>query len=117
MSDTIYNTGPCSDGMYRLKERVIAPRNQAEADAIYQDLDGYMNDEAIFQDGEASLATARQTFTFYLQKAKQVKKLGFLPRGWPETDFCLDVFYPIGYVPTSWEEYRSGSQFIKEDES
>ena len=117
MSDTIYNTSRCSDGKYHTKERVIAPRNQAEADAIYQDLDGYMTDEAIFQDGEASLATAIQTFTFYLQKAKQVKKLGFLPRSCPETDFPLDVFYPKGYVPTSWKEYRTGSRFIKEDES
>ena len=61
-------------------------------------------DEAIFQDGEASLTAAIQTFTFYLQKAKQVKKLGFLPT---ETS---DVFYPKGYVPTSWADYRTGSR-------
>ena len=103
MSDTIYNTGQCSDGMYRLRERVIAPRNQAEADAIYQDLDGYMTDEAIFQDGEASYSEAKKTFTFYLQKAKQVKALGFLPT------IEGDVFgYPKGYVPTSWKNYRYG---------
>jgi len=104
MSDTIYNTDKCSDGKYRLRQRVIAPRNQAEADAIYQDLDGYMCDEAIFQDGEASLTEAIQTFTFYLQKAKRVKALGFLPT---ETG---DVFYPIGYVPTSWADYVDGSR-------
>lgn len=109
MSDTIYNTDECSDGKYRLRQRVIAPRNQAEADAIYQDLDGYMCDEAIFQDGEASLTEAIQTFTFYLQKAKRVKALGFLPRSWPETDYAHDVF-STDYVPTSWADYRNGSR-------
>jgi hypothetical protein len=104
MSDTIYNTDKCSDGMYRLRQRVIAPRNQAEADAIYQDLDSYMCDESIFQDGEASYTEAKKTFTFYLQKAKQVKKLGFLPT------LDLDVFHPKGYVPTSWTNYRYESR-------
>ena len=79
MSDTIYYNHIDKNGMYSLYEHPINPKTQAEADAIYQDLDGYMTDEAIFQDGEASLTEAIQTFTFYLQKAKRVKALGFLP--------------------------------------
>lgn len=101
--DTIYYT-KVTNGMYSIEEHPINPTTQAEADAIYRDLDGYMCEECIFQDGEASLADAIQTFTFYLQKAKQVKALGFLPT---ETG---DVFYPIGYVPTSWANYVAGER-------
>ena len=104
MNDSIYYTHVNKIGMYESLEHPINPKTQAEADAIYQDLDGYMCDESIFQDGEASLTAAIQKFTFYLQKAKRVKALGFLPT---ETG---DVFYPIGYVPTSWADYRNGSR-------
>ena len=105
MSDTIYYNHIDKNGMYSLYEHPINPKTQAEADAIYRDLDGYMCEESIFQDGEASLTEAIQTFTFYLQKAKRVKALGFLPT---ETG---DVFYPIGYVPTSWANYVDGSRW------
>ena len=104
MSDTIYYNHIDKNGMHSLYEHPINPKTQAEADAIYYDLGMYMSDEAIFQDGEASLTSAIQTFTFYLRKAKRVKALGFLP-----TIEC-DVFYPKGYVPTSWKQYREGTR-------
>lgn len=101
MSDTIYDTNwKNANGMYELKEKDINPKTQAEADAIYADLSNYMCDEAIFSDGEASIPQAKADFTFYLQKAKRVKALGFLPT------IDSDVFYPKGYVPNSWKEYR-----------
>ena len=109
MSDTIYYNHIDKNGMHSLYEHPINPKTQAEADAIYRDLDGYMCEESIFQDGEASLTEAIQTFTFYLQKAKRVKALGFLPRSWPETDYAHDVF-STDYVPTSWADYRNGSR-------
>lgn len=106
MSDTIYDRDYInSNGQWECREKPINPKTQAEADAIYRDLDGYMCEECIFQDGEASLTEAIRTFTFYLQKAKRVKALGFLPT---ETG---DVFYPIGYVPTSWANYVDGSRW------
>tara|TARA_B110000977_G_scaffold162422_1_gene207842 strand:+ start:216 stop:533 length:318 start_codon:yes stop_codon:yes gene_type:complete len=105
MTDTIYDRDYInSNGQYECIEKPISPKTQAEADAIYYDLGMYMSDEAIFQDGEASLTNAIQTFTFYLRKAKRVKALGFLP-----TIEC-DVFYPKGYVPTSWKQYREGTR-------
>ena len=110
MSDTIYDRDYInSNGKWECREKPINPKTQVEADAIYQDLDGYMCEESIFQDGEASLTEAIQTFTFYLQKAKRVKALGFLPRSWPETDYAHDVF-STDYVPTSWADYRNGSR-------
>ena len=101
MSDTIYDTNwKNASGKYEVKEKEIKPTSQVEADAIYADLDKYMCDESIFSDGEASYSEAKAQFNFYLHKAKKVKERGFLPT------IDSDVFYPKGYVPKSWKEYR-----------
>ncbi len=79
MSDTIYCTDKDTDGMYRLKEKPIAPTTQAAADLIYHDLGLYLSPESIHADGEASESEAQGHINLYMRKAIQVERCGFLP--------------------------------------
>ena len=71
----------------------INPKNQKEADDIYKELESFMCDEAIYQDGEASTQEANETFDYYLNYVCFVASLGYRPT------FESDVFYPIGNIP------------------
>ena len=56
------------------------PKTQKEANVLYQKLEGFMCDEVIFRDGEATYEEARDEFNFYLQVAQKiVEESGFLP--------------------------------------
>tara|TARA_B110000093_G_C12612865_1_gene262830 strand:+ start:125 stop:448 length:324 start_codon:yes stop_codon:yes gene_type:complete len=79
MSDSIFCTDKDAGGNYRRKEKAIAPTTQAEADAIYDDLSNYLAPELIYSDGEASMREAQDHINFYMAKAIQVERLGFLP--------------------------------------
>jgi hypothetical protein len=80
MSDTIYDTDCINaDGKYECKEKDINPKNQQEADAIYDDLGLYLSPENIHSDGEKSESEAEDHINFYMRKAIQVERCGFLP--------------------------------------
>ena len=76
--DTIYYT-KVTNGMYSIEERPIKPTTQAEADAIYNDLASYLSPESVHSDGEASEEEAWEHIHFYMRKAIQVERCGFLP--------------------------------------
>jgi len=76
--DTIYFT-KVTNGMYSLEEHPINPTTQAEADAIYDDLGSYLSPESVHSDGEASESEAEDHINFYMHKAIQVERCGFLP--------------------------------------
>ena len=76
--DTIYYT-KVTNGMYSLEEHPINPTTQAEADAIYDDLAMYLSPENVYSDGEASESEAEDHINFYMRKAIQVERRGFLP--------------------------------------
>ena len=76
--DTIYYT-KVTNGMYSLEEHPINPTTQAEADAIYDDLANYLSPENVHSDGEASESEAEDHINFYMRKARQVERRGFLP--------------------------------------
>ena len=74
----------------------INPKTQHEADLLYEKLSHEMADEVIYQDGEATEKQAKATYLYWLDKAKQIERLGFKPT------IDSDVFFPIGHVPTGW---------------
>ena len=74
----------------------IDPKNQKDADRLYEILDCRMCDENIWCDGEASEQEARQTFKYYLKKATEIYQLGYLP------SFDGDVFNK-GTLPKSYD--------------
>ena len=74
--DSIYYTYRDSKGMYSLREHEISPSSQEEADQIYNDLNGYLCDESLYEDGELSASEAKGKFIFYMAKARRV---GYLP--------------------------------------
>lgn len=78
MSDTIYYT-KVTNGMYSLEEHPINPKTQQEADAIYNDLADYLSPESVHSDGEASEKEVEDHINFYMRKAIQVERCGFLP--------------------------------------
>ena len=79
MSDTIYYNHIDKNGMHSLYEHPINPKTQAEADAIYDDLANYLSPECVHSDGEASANEAAEHVEFYMRKAIQVERCGFLP--------------------------------------
>ena len=79
MSDTIYYNHIDKNGMHSLYEHPINPKTQAEADAIYDDLGMYLSPECVHSDGEASENEAAEHVEFYMRKAIQVERCGFLP--------------------------------------
>ena len=79
MSDTIYHNIIDKNGMHSLYEHPINPKTQAEADAIYDDLANYLSPECVHSDGEASANEAAEHVEFYMRKAIQVERCGFLP--------------------------------------
>ena len=76
----------------------INPKTQHEADLLYEKLSHEMADEVIYQDGEATEQQAKATYLYWLDKAKQIEKLGFKPT------IDSDVFFPVGHVPTGWNK-------------
>jgi hypothetical protein len=76
--DTIYYT-KVTNGMHSLEEHPINPTTQAEADAIYDDLAMYLSPENVHSDGEASKSEVKDHINFYMRKAIQVERCGFLP--------------------------------------
>ncbi|MAJ22790.1 MAG: hypothetical protein CMI75_03280 [Candidatus Pelagibacter sp.] len=74
----------------------INPKTQKEADLLYEKLSHEMTDEVIYQDGQATEKQAKATYLYWLDKAKQVERLGFKPT------IDSDVFFPVGNVPTGW---------------
>jgi hypothetical protein len=74
----------------------INPKTQQEADLLYEKLSHEMADEVIYQDGEATETQAKNTYLYWLDKAKQIERLGFKPT------IDSDVFFPKGYVPKGW---------------
>ena len=79
MDSSIYVSEINNLGMYESRERPISPKTQAEADAIYDELGMYLSPECVHSDGEASLSEAEEHIMFYMRKAIQVEKCGFLP--------------------------------------
>ena len=80
MNETIYDRDYInSNGQYECREKHINPKTQAEADAIYDDLANYLSPELIHSDGEASDSEAEDHIEFYMRKAIQVERCGFLP--------------------------------------
>ena len=77
--DSIWYTYRDSKGMHSFREWAISPNSQKEADKIYRDLDNYLHDEYLYQDGEASDLEAEEKFKFYIKKAKTVERFGYLP--------------------------------------
>tara|TARA_R100000773_G_C4220938_1_gene119777 strand:- start:4278 stop:4511 length:234 start_codon:yes stop_codon:yes gene_type:complete len=74
----------------------INPKTQQEADLLYKKLSHEMSDEIIYQDGEATETQAKNTYLYWLDKAKQIERLGFKPT------IDSDVFFPKGHVPKGW---------------
>ena len=83
-------------GKFTTRDLPINPQTQEEADLLYQELSHEMADEVIYQDGQASEEQARDTFLYWLEKAKEIEKLGFKPT------IESDVFYPVGNVPNGF---------------
>lgn len=79
MTDNVYKTVQNSQGLYESQERLINPKTQQQADAIYNDLALYLSPEMIYSDGEASESEAEDHIAFYMRKAIQVERCGFLP--------------------------------------
>ena len=79
MDNTIYETVKNSQGLYERRERLINPKTQQEADAIYDDLAGYLAPEVLHMDGEATDADVVHYHNLYMRKALQVEIRGFLP--------------------------------------
>ena len=79
MNDSIYHNIIDKNGMHSLYEHPINPKTQAEADAIYDDLANYLSPECVHSDGEASANEAAEHVEFYMRKAIQVERCGFLP--------------------------------------
>lgn len=84
LQDGVYHRDPLTymevrGGCYAIREYVIHPRSQAEADNLYEALDSRLSPECIHQDGEASPEEAANTFNYWMAKAVEVEKFGFLP--------------------------------------
>ena len=79
MNNSIYYTHIDKNGMHSWGEHPINPTTQAEADAIYDDLANYLSPEIVHSDGEASDSEAEDHIEFYMRKAIQVERCGFLP--------------------------------------